>query len=93
MTPAKIPAYPFSQKRVLITYLRGWLGYYRLIETPTVFRDIDSWIRRRLRCFVMKQWIKRCHTRYKGLRALGVSDWSARPVAGSRKGPWAMSNM
>lgn len=77
----------------LNTYLKGWLGYYRLIETPTTFRDMDSWIRRRLRCYVMKQWIKNCHTRYKGLRALGVSHTSARPVAGSHKGPWAMSNM
>jgi RNA-directed DNA polymerase len=77
----------------LSKFLTGWLGYYRLIETPTVLRDLDSWIRRRLRCFVMKQWIKSCHTRYKGLRALGVSDYQARCVAGSRKGPWAMSNM
>ena len=77
----------------LSTYLRGWLGYYRIIETPTVLRDLDSWIRRRLRCFVMKRWIKSCHTRYKGLRALGVSDWGARPVTASRKGPWPMSNM
>ena len=78
----------------LSTYLRGWIGYYRLIETPTVLRDLDSWIRRRLRCFVMKQWIKNCHTRYQGLRALvGVSDRNARPVAASRKGPWVMSNM
>lgn len=76
----------------LNTYLRGWLGYYRIIETPTVLRDLDSWIRRRLRCLVMKRWIKSCHTRYKGLRTLGVSDWGARPVAASRKGPWAMSN-
>jgi RNA-directed DNA polymerase len=69
----------------LSTYLRGWLGYYRLIETPTALRDLDSW--------VMKQWINNCHTRYKGLRALGVSDRNARPVAASRKGPWVMSNM
>jgi RNA-directed DNA polymerase len=74
-------------------YLRGWLGYYRLVETPTILRDLDSWIRRRLRCFIMKQWINNCHTRYKGLRALGVGDQNARPVAYSRKGPWAMSNM
>jgi group II intron reverse transcriptase/maturase len=77
----------------LSEYLKGWLGYFRLIETPTVLKDLDSWIRRRLRCFVMKQWIKNCHTRYKGLQSLGVSDWNARPVAASRKGPWAMSNM
>jgi RNA-directed DNA polymerase len=77
----------------LSEYLRGWLGYYRIIETPSVLRDLDSWIRRRLRCYVMKQWIKQCRTRYQGLRALGVSDWGARPVAASRHGPWAMSNM
>jgi RNA-directed DNA polymerase len=77
----------------LSEYLRGWLGYYRIIETPSVLRDLDSWIRRRLRCYVMKQWIKQCHTRYQGLRALGVSDWGARPVAASRHGPWVMSNM
>lgn len=77
----------------LSEYLKGWVGYFRLIETPTVLKVLDSWIRRRLRCFVMKQWIKNSHTRYKGLQALGVSAWNARPVAASRKGPWAMSNM
>ena len=77
----------------LSEYLRGWYGYYRLIETPSVLKDLDSWIRRRLRCFVMKQWIKNCRTRFNGLRSLGVSENGARPVAGSRKGPWAMSNM
>jgi hypothetical protein len=30
---------------------------------------------------------------YKGLRALGVSRENALPVAGSRSGPWPMSNM
>ena len=55
----------------LTTYLRGWMGYYRLVETPTIFRDLDSWIRRRLRCFVMKQWINSSHARYKGLRSMG----------------------
>jgi RNA-directed DNA polymerase len=77
----------------LNVYIRGWIGYYRLIETPTTLRDLDSWIRRRLRCFVMKKWINNSHTRYKGLMALGVSDKNAGPVAASRKGPWAISNM
>lgn len=30
-------------------YLVGWLGYYQLAETPSVFQNMDSWIRRRLR--------------------------------------------
>jgi len=74
-------------------YLRGWLGYFRLIETPSTLRDLDGWIRRRLRCFMMKRWINNCHTRYRALRALGVSDWHARPVAASRKGPWVLSHI
>lgn len=77
----------------LNTFLRGWLGYYRLIETPTVLRDLASWIRRRLRCFMVKRWINNCHTRFKRLVALGVSPANAKPVAASRKGPWVMSNM
>jgi group II intron reverse transcriptase/maturase len=74
-------------------YLRGWIGYFRLVETPSVLEGLDGWIRRRLRCFVAKQWIKNCHTRYKNLIRLGVNDDQARMVAASRKGPWALSNM
>jgi len=74
-------------------YLRGWIGYFRLVETLSVFQDLDGWIRRRLRCFVAKQWIKNCRTRYRNLIRLGVNDEQARMVAASRKGPWAMSNM
>ncbi len=77
----------------LTTYLKGWMQYYRLVETPTVLRDLDSWIRRRLRCYMAKQWIKNCHTRYKNLVAMGIYEKDARPFAASRKGPWAMSNM
>lgn len=74
-------------------YLRGWMGYFRLVETLSVLQDLDGWIRRRLRCFVAKQWINNCHTRYKNLLRLGVSGDQARMVAASRKGPWALSNM
>jgi len=76
----------------LNTYLRGWLGYFRLIETPSIIRDLDSWIRRRLSCYVMKQWFKNSYTRYQGLRSLGVSGKSACGIAVSRKGPSALSN-
>jgi RNA-directed DNA polymerase len=74
-------------------FLWGWIGYFRLIETPTVLRDLDSWIRRRLRCFMVKRWINNCRTRFKNLVRLGVNEYQARMVAASRKGPWAMSNM
>jgi len=82
----------FQVVKELNTYLRGWLGYFRLIETPSIIRDLDSWIRRRLRCYVMKQWFKNSHTRYQRLKSLGVSSKGACGIAVSRKGPWALSN-
>ena len=74
-------------------YLKGWMQYYRIVETSTTFPNLDSWIRRRLRCFMAKQWIKNCHTRYKNLMAMGVHGRDVASFAASRKGPWAMSNM
>lgn len=76
----------------LNAYLNGWLGYYKLVETPTTFRDLDSWIRRRLRCFMVKQWINNSHTRFSKLIAMGVSRKQACGIAVSRKGPWVLSN-
>ena len=30
-------------------YLRGWRAYFKLADTPAIFRDLDGWIHRRLR--------------------------------------------
>ena len=71
-------------------YLRGWTGYYALAETPSVFRDLEGWLMRRLRACVWKQW-KRVRTRLRELRALGLPDWVAHVYANSRKGVWRMA--
>jgi RNA-directed DNA polymerase len=34
---------------ILNRYLRGWMGYFALAETPSTFERLDQWIRRRLR--------------------------------------------
>jgi group II intron reverse transcriptase/maturase len=72
------------------TYLVGWLGYYRLANTPSVFADLDEWIRRRLRQLIWKRW-KRGRTRYRELVALGVPKWQAQAGAGG-KSPWRMAH-
>lgn len=41
--------------RELRSYLLGWKGYFRLAETPGVFKDLDQWIRHRLRALIVKQ--------------------------------------
>ena len=74
--------------RELNQYLRGWFGYFRLSETPSVLEELDGWIRRRLRCYLLKQW-KPGRGRRKALQRLGVPDpWM---ISGSRKGPWRLS--
>jgi RNA-directed DNA polymerase len=39
----------------LAAYLRGWKSYFGFCETPSVLRDLDQWIRRRLRSVIWKQ--------------------------------------
>jgi RNA-directed DNA polymerase len=74
----------------LNVYLRGWHGYFGFCQTPSVLDDLDSWIRRKLRCVVWKQW-KRGRTRYKELRKRGVNEALAAKTAGSPHGPWRLS--
>ncbi len=37
-------------------YIRGWMGYYCYCQTPSILTGLESWIRRRLRCFIWKKW-------------------------------------
>lgn len=69
--------------------LRGWMGYFRLAETPSVYDELDRWLRRRLRQLIWKRW-KRGKTRYRELVSLGVSrDRAALGAVG--KSPWHMA--
>ncbi len=72
-------------------YLRGWLAYFGFCQTPSTLRDLESWIRRRLRCLMWKQW-KRGRTRYKRLRNRGIDHVMAAQAAGSPRGLWRLSH-
>jgi|TARA_R110002110_G_scaffold415560_1_gene650670 group II intron reverse transcriptase/maturase len=37
-------------------YLRGWVGYYGIHEFRYLFRNLDAWIRSRLRSTQLKKW-------------------------------------
>ena len=75
----------------LAVYLRGWRGYFGFCQTPSVLRDLDQWLRRRLRAIVWKQW-RRGSTRFVELRRRGVGRELATTTAGSHHGPWRLSN-
>jgi len=75
----------------ITTYLRGWLGYFGDCQTPTVLQRLESWLRRRLRSVVWKQW-KQGRTRFRELRKRGVDNGLAAKTAGSPHGPWRIAN-
>lgn len=84
-----------SLRQVIITlsaYLRGWRGYFGFCQTSKVLRDLDSWIRRRLRCLQWKHW-KVYRRRKAELIKRGINPELAHTTAFSAKGPWRMSHI
>lgn len=73
-------------------YLTGWKEYFRFAETPRIFRDLDEWIRHRLRAMQLKQW-KRGPTVYRELRIRGLSESVARQVAANTRRWWRNAGM
>jgi len=73
-------------------YLKGWKAYFRLAEAPSVFDDLDGWIRHRLRAVQLKHW-KRSRVIYRELMARGMSDRGARKVAANARRWWHNSAM
>jgi len=72
-------------------YLNGWKSYFGICETLSVLRDLDSWIRHRLRCLIWKQW-KVYANRRKELMNRNVSESLSSYTAFSAKGPWRISS-
>ena len=71
-------------------YLRGWLGYFRLIETPSVLKKLQSWIQRKLRCYRIKQ-LRRASGLYWELKRLGVPVKDLVWLLSTSRGPWRLS--
>ena len=82
-----------SVEKVLFDLKRltdGWVGYFCLAQTPSVFQRLDEWIRRRLRSYVYKQW-KKPRKRATELIKRGIGPWLAWGVAYKGYGPWRVA--
>ena len=69
-------------------YLLGWKAYFGIAEVMSPLREIDKWIRRKLRCYIWKQWSR---AGYRELRKRGVSVREAWNTSKSAHGPWRIS--
>jgi len=72
----------------LKTALTGWKAYFGIAEVLSPLREIDKWVRRRLRCYAWKQWGS---AGYRELRKRGVSVREAWNTSKSAHGPWRLS--
>jgi RNA-directed DNA polymerase len=82
-----------SLRRVLselATFTDGWVAYFWRARTPSVFRQLDGWTRRRLRCYQWKLWKTPRH-RAEQLRRAGIGPWLAWGVAYDGPGLWRVA--
>lgn len=68
--------------------LLGWRAYFGFGEVPSPLKELEKWIRRRLRSYAWKQWGRRG---YRELRRRGVSCDLAWNTSKSAHGPWRLS--
>ena len=83
-----------SMKQVvekLRPYLLGWKAYFGLAQTPGVWRELDEWLRHRMRAIQLRHW-KRPQKIYRELTVLGASPDAAKQVAANNSRWWRNSN-
>jgi RNA-directed DNA polymerase len=69
----------------------GWVTYYRDASCRTVLKDLDQWLRRKLRCVRLKH-CKNPMTIAAFLRKNGVKEKPAQQLASSGKGWWRLAS-
>lgn len=69
---------------------RGWVNYFRMASIHGKLKDLDSWVRNRLRYCIWHQW-KKIERKKKNLIRLGVDYYHACVWSRTRKGGWAVA--
>ena len=69
---------------------RGWLNYFRMASITGKLKDLDSWIRNRLRYCIWHDW-KKPERKRKNLLRLGIDHNHAYAWSRTRMGGWAVA--
>jgi len=91
ITSRSLPVGMYSRYEKLERLNRGWYNYFKLSDARSIFSELDSWVRRRLRLCYWKQW-RSPKTRINMLRKLGIPDGEASRCGNARKGCWRLSS-
>ena len=79
-----------SRLKKLNQIMMGWINYYGIANAVAKLKELDKWIRRRLRACIWKQW-KNISTRHRNLVKLGINKYKAWEYANTRKSYWRIS--
>ncbi|NCU44031.1 group II intron reverse transcriptase/maturase, partial [Candidatus Saccharibacteria bacterium] len=70
--------------------MRGWVNYFKYASISQKLKDIDSWVRNRLRYCIWHDW-KKPERKRKNLIRLGVKPDMAYAWSRTRMGGWAVA--
>jgi hypothetical protein len=93
-------AYIYSRSRIgnikttfrkLKEVIVGWVNYFKMAKMKKSLKEIDEWLRRRIRMCYWKQW-KKIKTKFTNLKKLGINSGKAWEFANTRKGYWRISS-
>ena len=90
ITKKTIPASFDERIERLNQVLRGWINYFKLANMYGKLRDIDVWVRRRLRRCIWHDW-KKPDRKMKNLIRLGINPGMAYAWSRTRMGGWAVA--
>jgi len=87
----KTKPYTFDQRMTKLKEIQvGWLQYFRLARIRWQLKDLDGWVRSRLRYCIWHSW-KIPKRRFKSLIRMGVKPLMARKWSSPRIGGWAVA--
>jgi RNA-directed DNA polymerase len=69
---------------------RGWLNYFRMASITGKLKELDSWLRNRLRYCIWHDW-KKPERKRKNLIRLGIPPGQAYSWSRTRMGGWAVA--
>lgn len=72
----------------LTVFVRGWVNYYKFANMTTKLKELDAWVRSRLRYCIWKHW-KKPNKRMRSYIRLGIAQGQAYAWSRSRMGGWA----
>ena len=72
-------------------YIIGWINYFKIADMKSLLKEIDQWMRRRIRMIYWKQW-KKIKTKFTNLKKLGIAQGKAWEFANTRKSYWRTAN-